>query len=232
MQPQAHPHPANAQRSRRTLSPRSINLTATWRPVPRSSASTTKPKVPELRSLTCRGGWVGGWVGVEGCGYGWVRGVGARREVERRRRQRGGGTAAPPPATTIARAFSRTGPAPQQHEPSRTSRAPRAGPRSAAARPTSRRSGAEAHRRGSAGRRATDRIERSWAVSARPDRGLERVSVEGVLASFGAWSPPPRSEEGACARRWRRHEVRWRRCGELDERRVCQGLPGSDWFWR
>lgn len=39
-----------------TLSPRSINLMATLRPVVLSSASCTKPKVPELRSLICRAG--------------------------------------------------------------------------------------------------------------------------------------------------------------------------------
>lgn len=53
-----------AAAERPTLSPRSINLMATFLPVVLSSASCTKPKVPEFRSLTCKETRQGG----EGCG--------------------------------------------------------------------------------------------------------------------------------------------------------------------
>jgi hypothetical protein len=181
-----------------------MNLIATWRPVPRSSASTTNPKVPELRSLTWGGG-VGG-----GGGYGWCWGAarggaaataGGGGGGPRRRRHRGG-TAAAPPARNHhrgARARATWGPTHQRHQrlrsPSRTSRAPRAGPRSVVAGPTSRRGGAEARRSRLAGWRATYRVERSRAGSARALIAVWSASVSGAFWRVRR-SPPPRSEEG------------------------------------
>lgn len=46
-----------------TLSPRSMNLIATWRPVVLSSTNWTNPNVPLFRSLICNGGR---WLGVRG----------------------------------------------------------------------------------------------------------------------------------------------------------------------
>ena len=61
----------------RTLSPRSINLTATCWPVARSAQSSTKPNVPELRARICWGVFLRGEKKKEK-----VRSGGRGREVE------------------------------------------------------------------------------------------------------------------------------------------------------
>ena len=142
----------------------------------------------------------------------------------RRRRRHRGGPAAPPPATT-ARAHQRArelGNHRHHGAPSRTSRAPRAGPRSAvaSARPTSRRGDGGAPG-GSAGRRSAEGVQSSRAVSwARPDHGAgaERVGVVGVLAS---WEEPTRSEGSVCAA-MAPPRVRWR-AGGIGTRAAAPG---------